>query len=317
MSTRLPCGSAPGLFAVLILMGAAWGAVFPIVKIAVSTGYGPYGIMVWQMMIGLALAGAILLARGRRPVLAPRFFGVFLGMALLGTVVPNHFSYTAAAHLPAGILSIVIALVPLFALPISLALGFEKPALLRFLGLGLGAVAVGLLIGPGARLPGSESAWYVILAAGAALAYAGEGNFLTWYGARGLDAFQILFGASLVSLVIALPVAVATGQFVSPFRPWQAADWAVLASSVINMLTYAAYVWTIGRAGPVFAAQVAYLITGFGVIWSILFLGEHYAPGVWAAMGLMLAGVFLVQPRRATVAGRKLVPPGGMGKDAL
>jgi len=166
------------LLGALILMGLAWGAAFPLAKIAVSTGYRPFGIMVWQLIVGVAVSGAIIAARGRPITLAPRFWGVFLGIALLGSVIPNAFSYTAAAHIPAGVLSIIIALVPLFALPITLALGFERASLVRFAGLALGAVAVALLI-----LPGD-----VFLAMGAALAYAGEGNFLTWYGNRGLDA---------------------------------------------------------------------------------------------------------------------------------
>ena len=29
---------------------AIWGAVFPITKVAVSTGHKPFGIMVWQML---------------------------------------------------------------------------------------------------------------------------------------------------------------------------------------------------------------------------------------------------------------------------
>ena len=53
----------------------------------------------------------------------------------------------------------------------------------------------------------------------------------------------------------------------------------------------------VGRAGSVFAAQTSYLVTGFGVLWSILFLQEVYSPHIWAAMTLMLGGIFLVQPR--------------------
>jgi drug/metabolite transporter (DMT)-like permease len=46
----------------------------------------------------------------------------------------------------------------------------------------------------------------------------------------------------------------------------------------------------------VFARQIAYLVTGFGVLWSMALLGERYSAWVWAAFGLMLAGVALVQP---------------------
>ena len=74
-------------------------------------------------------------------------------------------------------------------------------------------------------------------------------------------------------------------------------------SAVVHVLVYASYVWMVGRAGPLFAVQVSYLVTGFGVIWSMLILGEMYSVWVWAAMVLILSGVFLVLPRpRETLA---------------
>ncbi|MGA1269114.1 MAG: hypothetical protein ACO3WM_08665 [Gemmobacter sp.] len=52
-----------------------------------------------------------------------------------------------------------------------------------------------------------------------------------------------------------------------------------------------------GRAGAVFAAQVAYLVTAFGLIWSMSLLGERYGVGLWAAFAVLFAGMALVQPR--------------------
>ena len=94
---------------------------------------------------------------------------------------------------------------------------------------------------------------------------------------------------------VAWPLAAATGQMVWPV-PWGRADWAMLAAGVLNALAYSGYVWLIGRAGSVFASLIAYLVTGFGVVWSRLLLGESYAPLVWAAFVVMLAGIALVQP---------------------
>ena len=79
---------------------------------------------------------------------------------------------------------------------------------------------------------------------------------------------------------------------------WGPAEWAILASGVLNALAYSGYVWLVGRAGSVFASQIAYVVTGFGVLWSMALLGERYSPWVWAAFVLMLGGVALVQPRK-------------------
>ncbi|NOR63923.1 MAG: EamA family transporter, partial [Rhodobacteraceae bacterium] len=182
-------------YGTLVFMGLVWGAVFPITKIAVSTGYKPFGIMVWQMVIGVAVSAAFLLLRGKRLNFTRKNMPVYVGVAMLGTVLPNYFSYTASAELPAGIISILIALVPLFSMPIALMMGFERFSWLRFLGALSGAMALLLLIGPEASLPDPTKYVFVLLMAVAPLLYGMEGNFLTYMGERGLDATQTLFGA--------------------------------------------------------------------------------------------------------------------------
>lgn len=284
-------------YVILIAMGAAWGAVFPITKIAVSTGYKPYGILVWQAVIGIVLSGAVTLARRRKLTLKREYIWLFVGISILGSVAPNYFTYTAAAHLPAGIISIVIALVPLFSMPIALALGFEKPSAIRFLGALSGGAAIILLIGPEASLPDPAKIGFLFLALIAPLIYAAEGNFMTWYGPRGLDAMQILFGASVVGLAISVPMAVGLGQVITPFQPWHAPEQAIFFAAILNWAAYVSFVWLIARTGPVFSSQVAYLVTAWGIVWSMLFLGERYSIWVWAAFGLMILGILLVRPR--------------------
>lgn len=283
-------------------MGLIWGAVFPITKIAVSTGYKPFGIMVWQMVIGVAISAAFLLLRGKRLNFTRKNLPVYIGVAMLGTVLPNYFSYTASAHLPAGIISILIALVPLFSMPIALLMGFERFSWLRFLGALSGAMALLLLIGPEASLPDPTKYVFVLIMAVAPLLYGMEGNFLTYMGERGLDATQTLFGATIIALIFSVPLALGLGQWINPMQPWGAPEWAISAGAVLNVIAYILYVWLIHRAGPVFSSQVAYMVTGWGVLISMVFLGETYSSWVWLAMGLMLVGVALVRPRRAAPA---------------
>lgn len=289
------------LYLVLILMGAAWGLVFTITKISVSSGHQPFGILVWQMSIMTILSGVTLLAQGRGLSLQRRDFVLYAGVAVLGTVFPNYFVYLAAAHLQAGIIVIVMALVPLFTMPVALLMGYEKMSVLRLFGVAFGAVAVGLLVGPDASLPDPSKVIYVVLAILIPFSFGVEGNFLVWAKARVKQAppspVKVLFGASLVGLAISLPLALTTGEFFSPLRIWSAPEWAIFAAATLNWVAYIGYVWLIDKAGPVFAAQVAYVVTAFGVFWAMLFLGETYSVYIWAALGMMVIGLLLVQPR--------------------
>jgi len=286
----------------LVLIGATWGLTFPITKVVVSTGYQPYGILVWQLVSAIILTGAFTLWRRKTLRFSRRHFPLYFGVAMLGSVVSGYFSYTAAPHLPGGVLAIIIALVPLFSMPVALLMGFEKPSLYRLSGLFFGAGAVVLLVGPETSLPTPGTEIFVIVAMLSTLAYGIEGNFLEWFNARATDPvpdpFQVLFGASIFGLCVALPLALVSGQYIDPFIEWSAPEWGILLISVLSTFAYSGYIWLIGRTGPVFAAQVSYLVTSFGVGWSMMLLGESYSSWVWLALILILAGLFLVQPRQ-------------------
>lgn len=286
-----------GLIALLVLLGAGWGLTMPLSKIAVSEGYRTFGLIFWQLVVGVLVLAPLNRLRGRGLPFGPSHLRWYLFIALFGTLLPNGASYAAVVHLPAGIMAIAISAVPLFAFPIALLLGTDRFSPFRVLGLLLGLAGVGLLVGPEASLPERAMAAFVPLALVAPFLYAIEGNVVAKWGGTGLDPVQLLLGASLTGALIAAPVAVLTGNWIDPRPPWAAPDAALVAASVIHALVYAVYVWLVGRAGATFAAQVSYLVTGFGMVWAMLFLKETYSGWVWAALGLMFLGLFLVQPR--------------------
>lgn len=286
------------LLSFLVLLGAGWGITQPLSKIAVSTGHGHFGLIFWQLVIGALLMGIVLILRRERLPRSAATLRVFVIIALVGTIIPNSASYKAVAHIPAGVMSVLLSLVPLAAFPMALGLGLERFSFRRFGGLLLGLAGVGLLVLPEASLPEPGMLKWVAVAMIAAVCYAFEGNYVARWGIAGMNPMQVMFGASLVGAVLSLPLALGSGQFIDPLQPWDAAEWALVSSSLVHAVTYTGYVWLVGRAGAVFAVQVSYLVTGFGVFWAMLLLGESYSPYFWAAAGLMLAGVFVVQPRR-------------------
>ncbi len=286
-----------GLLALLALLGAGWGLTQPLAKIAVSGGYRPFGLIFWQLALGAAILGAITRLRGERLPLGGAHLRLYALVALFGTVLPNSASYAAAAKLPSGLLSILISSVPMFAFPIALMLGNDRFSAPRFLGLLFGLGGVLLIVGPEASLPEAATAAFVPLALVAPFFYGLEGNLVAKWGTYGASPVQTLYGASVIGLAMALPMAVVSGQFIDPRPPWGLPDAALALSATIHVFVYTGYVWLVGRAGATFAAQVSYFVTGFGVFWAMALLGEAYSGWVWGAMGMMVVGLFLVQPR--------------------
>jgi drug/metabolite transporter (DMT)-like permease len=283
----------------LLLLGCGWGLTTPLIKITVTAGYQPFGIIFWQMLIGAVLLGVVRWRQMRRVPFSSRTLAVWLMIATIGTLIPGTASYRAAFHLPSGVMSVVIATIPMMAFPIALALGNDHFSFRRLGGLALGLIGVGLIALPEASLPERAMIAFLPLALVAPFCYACEGNIVARWGTAGLDPFQVLFGASIIGTAIALPLAIGSGQFFVPTSPFILADYTLLLGSVVHVLVYSGYVWLIARAGSVFAGQVSYVVTGSGVFWAMLLLGETYSIWIWLALLCMGVGLSLVQPRVA------------------
>lgn len=283
--------------AMLVLFGAGWGFTMPMTKLAVSEGYQHFGLIFWQMAIGTVTMTLLAVVRRTRLPLGWAQIRVYIIIALIGSLLPNTASYQAAVHLPSGILSILLSMIPIWAFPIALLLALDRFEWRRLLGLLVGLSSVLLLVLPSTDLTLALPILWVFVALISGLFYAFEGNFVAKWGTAGLDPLQVLWGASIVGTILSLPVALGSGQWIDPRPPYGIPDYAQMAGSVIHVLVYSGYVWLVGRAGPVFAVQISYLVTLFGVFWAYLLLGESYPPLVWASLALMLFGMVLVQPR--------------------
>jgi drug/metabolite transporter (DMT)-like permease len=288
--------------AVLLWLGIGWGSTHPLGKIATETGHGPFGLIFWQQVVMVAVLGVIALVRRKGLPLTREALVFYLVVAVLGTLIPNTTFYISVERLPAGIMSILISMVPLMAFPMALALGMDRFSAVRLAGLMLGLTGVALIAVPGAGLPDPAMLAFLPVALVGPLFYAMEATYVARRGTPGMDALQAMLGASIAGLVLCLPVMLATGQSYSPW-PLGRDDLALAVSSALHALLYATYVWLAAVAGSVFAAQSSYLVTAAGMIWAMALLGERFPPLVWVAVAVMLAGVALVQPKARREAG--------------
>jgi len=287
------------LTAVLVGLGALWGVSQPLVKIAVGGGYEPLGMVFIQMTVATVVLGAVQFQRLGRLPFSRVTLAYWAMIAFVGTIIPNTASYEALKTIPAGVYSVLIATIPIMSFPISLLFRNEAFSIRRLLGLFAGLTGVLCIVLPDTSLPERAMLAAIPLALIAPFCYALEGNLVSKFGTAGMDAIQVMFGASAIGVLISLPMAIASAQFRIPAAPFDQADAALIVASVIHSFVYCIYVWMVGRAGPLFAAQVSYWVTGFGVMWSMVLFGERYAGWIWVAIALLAVGPALVQPRRA------------------
>ncbi len=236
-------------YAALMLFGIGWGASIPLSKIAVSAGHMPLGLIFWQFVIGVVLLGAMIVARGSFPRITAGSLRLFVLIAFIGTILPNYASYSAAVHVPGYALAICIAAVPMFAFPIAIAIGNERFSILRFLGLISGMAGVAILVLPEASLPDKMAVSFIPVALAAPFFYGIEGNYIAKFGTLHHTAIETLWGASLIGMIVVLPLTLWSGHWINPMNGIGAPELALVASAVLHALVYAGYVWLVARVG--------------------------------------------------------------------
>ena len=258
----------------------------------------PLGLIFWQFVIGVVLLGAMIVARGSFPRITAGSLRLFVLIAFIGTILPNYASYSAAVHVPGYALAICIAAVPMFAFPIAIAIGNERFSTRRFLGLISGMAGVAILVLPEASLPDKMAVLFIPVALAAPFFYGIEGNYIAKFGTLHHNAIETLWGASLIGMIVVLPLTLWSGQWINPMNGIGAPELALVASAVLHALVYAGYVWLVARVGATFAAQVSYFVTLFGVAWSVVLLNESLTIYLFVALGFMLIGMALVSPKK-------------------
>jgi len=283
-------------FVILVLCGIAWGATIPMAKVAVSTGHPPMGLIFWQVCILSVALGFIALWRREHVPRQPRHLAYYTLIAAIGTLIPSSVSFYVAAKLPAGVLGLLLATVPMFSLLIALAIRSEGFQTKRMAGIALGVAAMILLATPELSLPGAGMAWLLLLGLFAPFCYGMEGNIVERIAPADMSPIAAILASSIIGIPISGAIAWFGGMWVDLGQAWGTAEWALLGSSLGHAAAYTGYVALVGLAGAVFSSQIAYVTTLSAILVSIIFLGESYPVTTWVAIAMMMGGLLLVQP---------------------
>jgi drug/metabolite transporter (DMT)-like permease len=280
----------------LIVFGMCWGVTIPLTKIAVDAGHHPLGLICWQLGISALALGVLLLIRRERFRLDRSTLVYVAIIAVLGTVIPNSFQVLAFRELTAGVMAIVISMVPVVSLLVALLARLEAFSWTRSMGVLLGVLALSLLAIPDATMPGLGKAHWLLVALIAPVCYAIEGNFVAARAPAHLSPVAVLFSASLLGLIVLLPFVLIADWGISLTMPLDNSRLALIGSSLGHVFAYCGYLWLLGRAGAVFTSQIAYISTLTGVFAAMLVLGERYGITLWFVLLLVMLALTLVRP---------------------
>lgn len=289
----------------LLACGALWGLMVPLSKMAANIATHPIGLALLVDAIGAASCIAFAAHRKTLPrlsTLTRRDWTYIGGLAFLGSVINQVLVYWMASKLPAFVVAIVIVLEGFAVFLFAAVMRIESPNLKRFVGLALGLVGVGTIVVYGET--GGESGHWVWMAIALIIpvTYAAEDLYISENRPSHIDNVAI-YGLSLVfACFMLLPLAVISDDFI-PFHLLAGKlGIIVFLVSIASTLAMILFIYLIATTGAVFASQSAYAVTTAGIGWSIVLLGEHIPAWTWAALALIIVGLFLVEPKHEAEA---------------
>src|SRR6516225_8481072 len=210
---RGPQGSRTPLDYVMLLGAAViYGAVFTVNKIAATGGAPPLAYAVWQSFgAGLVLWIVLMRRRERLSVSRPALTSyIVIGALVIG--IPISLLTYVAPKLPAGVMTLVLALSPPFTFTMSVIAGVERFRWLGLIGLLFGFAGVVLIVAPGANLGGPDAWKWFLLALLAPVMFAGSNVSAALLRPPASSSVATGAGVMLGSAAVLLPIMLLSRQ---------------------------------------------------------------------------------------------------------
>jgi len=288
----------------ILFIGVVWGVTFSLARLATEGGAHPLGLTFWQTFGGGVMLLAVCAVRRKWPVINRRFLLFYLVVGSFGSVIPGTLFFYAAPHVPAGILAITVATVPLLTYGASWLLRIDRFSVKRVSGIVAGLMAIVLLVTPDTSLPDPAMAGWVLIVLLASVFYTAENIYVDLYVPEDTDMVALLAGALLLAGILVLPVVLSMGAFVPLTGKWAQTEWAIAAIAVVGSIAYTCYLMVLKSSGAVFASQAGYVVTLAGVLWGVVIFGESHSGWVWLALFLIMIGLAMVTPREQKSKGQ-------------
>lgn len=286
----------------LVALSALWGTSFMLTRIAAPV-LGPNLLAALRMaMAAIALACIMRWLHLRWPIAHWRELTL---LALLAVAAPHAMFSWSLLYMPAGYSALLYVTSVLFG---ALASAWMKEETLtgpKLAGCVLGIVGAAFLVQLGPLAPTPRLVMAVLIAiAGAAVS--GLSTPLLKRAVTRMEPLAITAGMHAIAFVMLLPGALVDWPR-ARFTPG-----ALAAVFVMGTFTSGIAFWLYARimrdVAPLVALSSTFMITGFGVLWAVLFLGEQLDTGSFVGGALLVVSCLLVMgfdPRRRTPA-----PPG-------
>ncbi|MCZ6721838.1 MAG: DMT family transporter [Proteobacteria bacterium] len=278
----------------LFMGGVLFGLFFSLMRMATTEGVPFLAFVFWFAFGGAMLTLSYTFLRGKPPKWTRRHVRSYLAIASTWLLAPFTVWAFVAPKLPAGITGLSISLAPPLTLLFALVLKIERFNLWRLAGMLLAAAGILLIVIPESSLPAREMAPWVLLTLAAPIIGAIGNIWVATLWPPGSTSEQFAAGGLIVGSLLLLPVAVGAHGLWLFDGPFGNGHIALLGSMVIIAILWCLAMEIVRLSGSVFMSLFDYAGTLAGVGWGMLIFGERHSLWIWAAILLLLTGIYFV-----------------------
>ncbi len=274
-----------------------WGFAFGLIAMALEA-FHPVAVVWSRLTLGaLVMLLVLRLQRGSIP-LSGRWPLRMVLLSVTGNVIPFTLIAWAEQRVASGEVGLLMALMPIAILVMGhYFLEHERMTPLRLIGVAMGFAGVILLMGD-TVFGGSEQErlWGQVAAVTATMCYAINGIYTKRL--PGFDPVAITAGSLVAGSLILLAPALWLQEWSHPtLNPTAWGALLVLGVFSTGVATWVYFV-VVSEVGPGFLSTINYLIPALAFVVGVVLLKEPVLANQLVALAAILAGVWLIQPRR-------------------
>ena len=308
MPADQPAAEKPGaaarlnllLIGMLFVLGVSFALAVSLNRFAADGGVPFLPYVFWQSFGGGAALMLLAAALRRLPPVDFRHVRIFLSTGALNLAFPYMLLAYLAPKVPASLLSLGLALVPIMVYVLALSLRQDRFHRLRCGGILLGFAGILIVLLPQASLPAPGMAGWVALGLVPSLSYAVNAVLVARWRPQETTSLPLAGGLMLASGGYVLVVMAAMGEWWAFGGDFGVGHGATIGAMANNCVSFYLVFEIIRRAGPVIFSTVNYIATLSGMGFGMWFFGDAPSAYIWGAIVLMFAGLFLV-----TTTGRR------------
>lgn len=279
----------------LLSLGFIWGTGYSIARFATTHGVPPLGYSFWQSVGPAILISLFCCFKSEAKIIVSiNHVKYYIICGLTGIVIPNTNMYLAAPHLPAGLLAVIVNIVPIIAYPLALIMQIEKFNFVRCLGVLLAISGLMILVIPKTSLPSPEMIPWVISALLTPFSFAWCGMYIAKYRPTGANSLPLAAGTLIASSLLLFPLVYLTGNSYNLHWAPTMPDLVIILEIILSSVGYVLLFRLIKIAGPVYYSLVDTVVALTGLGWGFLLFHEHLNQWTLTAVILILFSLLLV-----------------------